>query len=44
MGKMRNAYKILIGKSEGNRSLRRWKDNTRMDLRDIGWKVWIGYI
>jgi hypothetical protein len=36
----RNAYKILAGKSEGNRSLgrsrRRWVDNIKTDLRDIG--------
>jgi len=36
----RNAYKILIGKSEGKRQLgrhkRRWEGNIRMDLREIG--------
>jgi hypothetical protein len=39
MGKKRNAYRILVGKSEGKRPLgrprRRWEDNTRMDLREI---------
>jgi len=44
---MRNAYKILVGKPEGKRPLgrprRRWEDNIRMDLREIGWEVvyWI---
>jgi len=44
---MRNAYNILVGKSEGKRPLRRsryrWKDNIRMDLREIWWEVvdWI---
>jgi len=37
---MKNAYKILVGKSEGKRLLGRprlrWKDNIRMDLREIG--------
>jgi hypothetical protein len=37
-----HAYNILIGKPEGKRPLgrpmRRWEDNIRMDLRDIGWK------
>jgi hypothetical protein len=41
MGKKRNAYRILVGKSEGRRSLRRpryrWMDNVKMDLRDINW-------
>jgi hypothetical protein len=39
---MRNVYKIVVGKPEGERPLRRsrhrWKDNIRMDLREIGWK------
>jgi hypothetical protein len=37
----RNVYRILVGKPEGKRPLgrprRRWEDNIRMDLRDIGW-------
>jgi hypothetical protein len=36
MGKKRNAYRILVGKSEG-RPTRRWVDNIKMDLREIGW-------
>jgi hypothetical protein len=43
MKHMRNAYRILIGKTERKRPLgrprRRWEDNIRMDLREIGWKV-----
>jgi len=37
---MRNTYKILIGKPAGKRSLgrprRRWEDNTKMDLMEMG--------
>jgi hypothetical protein len=37
----RNAYRILLGKSEGKRPLgrqsRRRMDNIKMDLRDIRW-------
>jgi hypothetical protein len=39
MGEMRNAYKILVGKSEEKTLLGRprriWEDNIRMDLREI---------
>jgi hypothetical protein len=41
MGEERNAYRILVGKPEGNkllgRPIRRWVDNIKMDLREIGW-------
>jgi hypothetical protein len=37
----RNAYRIFVGKLEGKRRLgrprRRWEDNIKMDLREIGW-------
>jgi hypothetical protein len=40
-GENRNAYRILLGKPERKRPLgrprRRWMDNIRMDLREIGW-------
>jgi hypothetical protein len=39
---MRNAYKILVGKPEGNRQLgrlrSRWEDNIKMNLRETGLK------
>jgi hypothetical protein len=41
MGETRNAYRILVVNPEGKRLLgrprRRWVDNIKMDLRDIGW-------
>jgi hypothetical protein len=41
MGEKRNACRILVGKPEGRRPLgkprRRWMDNIKMDLREIGW-------
>jgi hypothetical protein len=41
MGEGRNAYRILVGKLEGRRPLgrprRRWVDNIKMDLREVGW-------
>jgi hypothetical protein len=45
MVEMRNAYNILVGKSEGRRPLerptRRRKDNIiRIGLREIRWEMW----
>jgi hypothetical protein len=38
---MRNAYSILMTKPEGKipvrRPTRRWEDNIKMDLRELGW-------
>jgi hypothetical protein len=40
MGEVRGAYNILVGRPEGKRQLgrprRRWQDNIKMDLREIG--------
>jgi hypothetical protein len=40
MGKVKGAYNILVGRSEGRRPQgrprRRWEDNIKMDLREIG--------
>jgi hypothetical protein len=43
----RKVYKVLVGKLERKRELgrprRTWEDGIRMDLREIGWGVWIGF-
>jgi hypothetical protein len=40
MGEKRNAYRLLVGKREGKEPLgrprRRWVDNIRMDLGEVG--------
>jgi hypothetical protein len=47
-GEKSNAYRWLVGKPEGRSPLgrprRRWLDNIRMDLVDVGWGDvdWIG--
>jgi hypothetical protein len=46
-GERRNVYRILVGNPEGRRSLgrprRRWVDNIKMDLKEVGWdgRDWI---
>jgi hypothetical protein len=48
IGEKRNAYRLLVGKPEGKRPLRKPKhglvDNIRMDLGEVGWGDvdWIG--
>jgi hypothetical protein len=48
MGERRGAYRALVGKPEGRRPLgrsgRRWEDNIKMDLREVGWGAWTGSI
>ncbi|KAJ4435156.1 hypothetical protein ANN_23732 [Periplaneta americana] len=47
MGESRNAYRVLVGRREGKRPLerqrRRWEDNIKMDLREVGYdgRDWI---
>jgi len=48
MGEERGAYRVLVVKPEGKRPLgrprRRWVDNSRMDLQEVGcgYMDWIG--
>jgi hypothetical protein len=48
MVEKRNAYRLLVGKPGGRRPLgrprRRWVDNIRIDLVEVGWGDvdWIG--
>jgi hypothetical protein len=48
MGERRGAYRALVGKPEGMRPLgrprRKWEDNIKMDLREVGWGAWTGSI
>jgi hypothetical protein len=41
IGEKRNSYRILVAKPEGKiplgRPRRRWVNNIKMDLREIGW-------
>ena len=48
LGEEREVYRVLVGKPEGRRPLgrprRRWVDNIRMDLQEVGcgYMDWIG--
>jgi len=42
-GERRGAYRFLMGKPEGKRTLgrsrRRWEDNIKMDLQEVGCRM-----
>ena len=44
MGKRCGVYRGLVEKPEGKRPLgrprRRWEDNIKMDLQEVGWGIW----
>jgi hypothetical protein len=44
----RGAYRVLVGKPEGRRPLgrprRRWENNIKINLREVGWGAWTGSI
>jgi len=43
MGEERGVYRVLVGKPEGRRPRRRWVDNIRMDLQEVGYGLdWAG--
>jgi hypothetical protein len=48
MGEGRGAYRVLVGRLEGRTPLgrprRRWEDNIKMDLQEVGWGEWTGLI
>jgi hypothetical protein len=49
MGEKRGAYRILVGRPEGRRPLgrprRRWEDNIKMNLQEVGWAMdWIDLV
>jgi hypothetical protein len=41
MDEMKGVYRALVGKTEGKRPLgrprRRWENNLKMDLQEVGW-------
>ena len=48
MGEWRGVYRVLVGKPEVKRPLgrprRRWEDNIKMYLQEVGCRVWAGSI
>jgi hypothetical protein len=46
MGEKRGVYRVLVGKPKGRRPFerprRRWEDNIKMDLQEVGSGLWIG--
>jgi hypothetical protein len=46
MGERRGVYRVLVGKIEGKRLFgrprRRWEDNIKLYLQEVGYGVWSG--
>jgi hypothetical protein len=44
----KGAYTVLVGRPERKTPLerprRRWEDNIKMDLQEVGWGAWTGLI
>jgi hypothetical protein len=47
-GDKRGAYRVLVGRPEGERPLgipkRKWENNIKMYLQEVGWKALTGLI
>jgi hypothetical protein len=47
MGEDRGVHRVLVGRPKGKKQLgrprRRWEDNIKTDLQDIGGVVWTGW-
>ena len=48
MGDKTRTYSVLAGRREGKRPLgrprRRWEDNIKMDLEELRWEAWTGFV
>jgi hypothetical protein len=48
MGEDRGVHRVLVGKPEGKRPLgrprRRWENNIKMDIHEVGWGAWTGWM
>ena len=44
MGEGRGACRVLVGKPEGMSPLLRPSINGKMDLEEVGWGAWTGFI
>jgi len=46
IGESRWAYRVLVGKPEGQRPLgrhrHRWEDNIKKGFQEVGWGTWTG--
>jgi hypothetical protein len=48
MGDSRVAYRVLMWRPEGKKTLarprRRWEENSKINLQEVGWGTWTGLI
>ena len=47
-GEKRGTYIVLVQKPDGKKSLgrprRRWENNIKMYLQEVGWRAWTGLV
>jgi hypothetical protein len=43
VGERRGVYRVLVGRPLG-RPRRRLEDNIKMDLQEVGWRAWTGFV
>jgi hypothetical protein len=48
MGDKTRTYSVLVGRREGKRPpgrpRRRWENNIKMDLEEVRWEAWTGFV
>jgi hypothetical protein len=48
MAERKCVYRVLVGKPEGRRPFGRlrlrWENNIKMDLQEVRWRAWKGFV
>ena len=44
VGERRGVYRVLVGSPLGRPRRRLEEDNIKMDLQEVGWRAWTGFV